>query len=104
MPRCRRGIKYAGPLVMDNKRRCLLDHSHALMMTARLPHVYRTMASAPPLPHHRRGLAEQDLALLLGAIHRLAEIRIDLLGPRIGALGGGPRLDVRQPALHVGEV
>src|SRR3954470_16565671 len=36
-PRFRRGIQYAGPLVMDNKRRCLLDHSHARMMTARLP-------------------------------------------------------------------
>ena len=30
------------------------------------------------LPHHRRGLPEQDPALFLGAVDRLAEIRIDL--------------------------
>ena len=36
-------------------------------------------------PHHRRGLAEQELALFVGADRGLAEIRIDLLGQRIGA-------------------
>jgi hypothetical protein len=30
------------------------------------------------LPHHRRGLPEQDLAFLLGAVDGLAEIWIDL--------------------------
>src|SRR5262245_52106111 len=46
------------------------------------------------LPHHGRGLAEQDPALFLGAVDRLAEIRIDLFrlgvgAPRGRALAGG---------------
>src|ERR1700748_2079758 len=53
------------------------------------------------LLHHRRGLAEQQLALFLGAIDGLAEIRVDLFRLGIGALGRGPRGDGFQPALEV---
>src|SRR5689334_3635322 len=56
------------------------------------------------LPHHRRGLPEQHPALFLGAVDRLAEIRVDLLGQRVGALGRGPGTDGFQPALQMREV
>src|SRR5450756_2535873 len=56
------------------------------------------------LLHHRGGLAEQQLALFLGADRGLAEIRIDLLGPGIGAHGGGALADGFQPALQMREV
>src|SRR5947208_9957907 len=52
-------------------------------------------------PHHRCGLPEQNLALFLGTDRRLAEIRIDLFGLGVGALGGGAGLDGLKPALHV---
>src|SRR4029453_9822848 len=42
--------------------------------------------------------------LLLGAVHRLAEIRIDLLGPGVGTLRRRPREDRLQPALQMREV
>src|SRR5450755_4781452 len=51
--------------------------------------------------HHRGGLPEQDLALFLGADRGLAEIRIDLLGERIGALRGRPLADGLEPALEM---
>src|SRR6266404_2201083 len=51
------------------------------------------------LPHHRRGLPEQQLALFFGADRRLAKIRIDLLGLGVGALCGGPLADGLEPAL-----
>src|SRR5438477_12258045 len=52
-------------------------------------------------PHHRCGLPEQNLALFLGTDRRLAEIRIDLFGLGVGALGGGANLDGFKPALHM---
>src|SRR6476620_3374714 len=58
----------------------------------------------PALPHHRRALAEQDLAFLLRAVDRLAEIRIDLLRLGIRALGRGPGTDGFQPALQMRKV
>src|ERR1043165_7227475 len=51
------------------------------------------------LPHHRRGLAEQDPALLLGPIDGLSEIRIDLFRLGVRAHRGGPRLNRFQPSL-----
>src|SRR6478752_1070253 len=58
----------------------------------------------PALPHHRRGLAEQDLAFLLGAVDRLAKIRIDLFRLGVGTRGRGPCLNRFQPALQMREV
>src|SRR5882757_10694359 len=56
------------------------------------------------LLHHRRGLPEQQLALFLGADRRLAEIRIDLFGHRVGAQRGRPLADGLEPALEVRKV
>src|SRR5258706_12759730 len=56
------------------------------------------------LLHHRRGLAEQQLALFLGADRRLAVIRIDLLGQRVGARRRRPLADGLEPALEMREV
>src|ERR1700724_1586857 len=54
--------------------------------------------------HHGRGLAEQQLALLLGADRGLAEVRIDLFGERVGAHGRGPGADGIHPALQMREL
>src|SRR6266436_5218403 len=56
------------------------------------------------LLHHRRGLPEQHLALFLGADRRLAEIRIDLFGHRVGAHRGRPLADGLEPALEMRKV
>src|SRR5216684_4050098 len=56
------------------------------------------------LLHHRGGLAEQQLALFLGADCRLAEIRIDLFGHCVGAHRGRPLADGLEPALEMRKV
>src|SRR5258708_29349117 len=51
---------------------------------------------------HRGGLAEQDLFRLLA--HRRADLRVDLLGPGIGAHRCRPRLDRLEPALQMRKI
>src|SRR5216683_4656460 len=93
------------PSLRGAKRRSNPDflRGPGLLRVARndgLPISHRA-ARAEPLLHHRGGLAEQNPALLLGAIDGLAEIRIDLLRLGVGALGRGTDLDRFQPALQV---
>src|SRR4051794_13452544 len=64
----------------------------------------RNDVAGPVLLHHRRRLPEQQLALFLGADRGLTVVRVDFLGPGIGAHGGGTRGNGFQPALQVGEV
>src|SRR6266404_6718510 len=63
-----------------------------------------TKKSSRQLLHHRGGLSEQQLALFVGADRRLAVIRIDLLGPGVGAHRRRPLADSLEPALQMREV
>src|SRR6267378_7090048 len=63
-----------------------------------------TKKSSRQLLHHRRGLPEQQLALFLGAYRGLAVIRIDLLGPGVGAHRGRPLANGLEPALEMRKV
>src|ERR1700682_3139139 len=73
-------------------------------MDTRVKPAYDEMEYSRRLLHHRRGLPEQQLALCLGADRRLAEIRIDLFGHRVGAHGGRPLADSLEPALEMRKV
>src|SRR3984957_6775266 len=85
------------------RRRRLLDHPlEPVIGLAAGETRWRMMTTA--LLHHRRGLSEQQLALVLGADRGLAEIRIDLLGERVGAYRGRPLADGLKPALEMRKV
>src|ERR1700722_11870444 len=63
-----------------------------------------TCLAIKKLFHHRRGLPEQQLALLLGADRGLPVIRIDFLGERVGAHGGRALAGGLEPALEMRKI